>query len=707
MMYRVWPIAFALTLGCADTSNTSSPGENLPTETDTSGTEEDGTEGTDEDAFQQKPEGDASSTSGDTQSAEDSEESKGDGSTLETDALPLAMVYANNPLDEETIAVEIPHLTDPNGFLTGKYAKVWNCTQEDGGEVVDFGFGEMTLCNQQQLAQLENGSYLHILPSAWDDGSDVFPELMMYYHVNRIHDYFKGVHGLDSLDFPLTAIVNVQANIALLGGWFPFDNAAFIPEESFAAFPLPLEVGPGGAIIFGQGESIDYAYEADVIYHEYTHAMVGTTRLTGFVKDEFGPDNTPGAMNEGFADYFATTLTNDPVMGEYALSNVGGLGGDGPTQDLRRDLSIFHSCPQDLTTEVHADGLLIGNALWTLRVALGAEVADSIILNAIETFTDDTNFTKAAEAIIAEAELLDPETGLTVQTIFEERGLLGCNRVMDFTGYFIAQGGALPVTLPGTQETDLVPFSSYTPSFLQWKLPVDATTQSIVVEVEGQAGGGFGGFGGGSAELPTIELALKWDGGPILYTYDGTKPAVHNASLIVPMETSEGTQDLTKYRAEFSLPCGFEANDVVFQFHTRSTSGISAYILKSILSDSPLEGSVPCESEEGGETSEEGGETSEEGGETSEEGRETSEVEGGESAEVPFCEAWESTCGEWTLNTPCDSWWTDAVAGEPGVATGANQACYEAHLSLAKSANSEEEVTLNCGYAIGEEPCAD
>ena len=632
MKNLIWILALLMMTGCAE-DNTTEPIDNISIdEADIVSTDEDAEGG--ETALVDGGNSDATSEDDPTDtSSEDAVNDEDAGTGEDSDALPLAKVYKNNPLDNGTITVEIPHITDPDGYLTGKYVKVWNCTREDGGEVVDFGFGSMTLCNQKQTVTPEDGNYLHITPSTSDDGSDSFAELNMYYHVNLIHDYFANVHGMKDLDFPLTAIVNVQANIDLLGGWFPFDNAAFIPEESFSAFPLPLQVGDGGAIIFGQGAKVDYAYEVDVIYHEYTHAMVGTTRLTGFVKDEYGPDNTPGAMNEGFADYFATTLTGDPVMGEYALADVSGLMSDGPGQDLRRDLSKFHACPANITTEIHADGLIIGNALWTMREEYGAELADTIILNALGTFTENTNFTFAAEAIITEAELVDEDTGKRVREIFEERGLIGCDRVMDYTGtVLISGGGAIPFTIPGTQETDIIPFSSYTPSFQQWRTALSSDMQSLKVEMQGQAGGGgFGGFGG-ATEDPIIELAVKWGDEPILYTYDGTKPAEHDADLILPMDSSEGTQGLVKYIVEIPIPCEASPESVVVQFHTRSTSGVAGIILDIDQSSTPLEGVEACgaTTEEGTEMAEEGSESDEqEGTEATEEEDETNDEEGG------------------------------------------------------------------------------
>jgi hypothetical protein len=73
----------------------------------------------------------------------------------------------------------------------------------------------VSLCHEvQQARPAEDGHYLHIEPPRREsDGNDSFAELMMYANVTRAHDYFKSTHGMDWLDFPLPALVNVQFKI--------------------------------------------------------------------------------------------------------------------------------------------------------------------------------------------------------------------------------------------------------------------------------------------------------------------------------------------------------------------------------------------------------------------------------------------------------------------------------------------------------------
>ena len=75
--------------------------------------------------------------------------------------------------------------------------------------------------------------------------------------------------------------------------------------------------------------------------------------------------------------------------------------------------------------------------------------------------------------------------------------------------------------------------------------------------------------------------------------------------------------------------------------------------------------------------------------------------------EPTFCETWVATCGEWTADTSCADWWTAAAAGTDGDTSGATQACYMYHLGVAQGMETEEDVALHCGHAMGDEPCVD
>ena len=129
-------------------------------------------------------------------------------------------------------------------------------------------------------------------------------------------------------------------------------------------------------IVFFQGNA-DFAYDASVIYHEYTHAVIGIDRLQGFVIDQYGLDSSPGGMNEGLADYFGGTILDQADVGKYGIGTI--TGGDG------RSLDVAYQCPSDTHWEVRTRSC-IGSTMWAIREAVGKEVADRIMFNALELF---------------------------------------------------------------------------------------------------------------------------------------------------------------------------------------------------------------------------------------------------------------------------------------------------------------------------------
>jgi len=115
-----------------------------------------------------------------------------------------------------------------------------------------------------------------------------------------------------------------------------------------------------GINFFGEsGRCVNTARIADVVLHEYGHGI--TDRV-------YRPLAPSGAMHEGFSDYWAATLMNDPRIG---------IGFRGPGTIIRT-VDNTNRFPDDVVGEVHRDGLIIAGALWDLREAVGKGAADSL-----------------------------------------------------------------------------------------------------------------------------------------------------------------------------------------------------------------------------------------------------------------------------------------------------------------------------------------
>jgi hypothetical protein len=480
----------------------------------------------------------------------------GDAAPDLPDVAMQANVFENNPTkdDWKTTTVTLVNVDDPEGKLGGPYADVFNCIKEEGGwfreyELPLVGKTLVRLCNIKKTVTPDpDGSYLSVkVPEDPLDPNDQFAELMMFYHMNVVHDYFKGTHGCTSMDVPLEAYVNLMGYIEMQTpfpgvpqGWVTFDNAMFIPKESFEAYEelgeqalkdfldveddldIPFK---NDAIVFMQGGQVDFAYDADVIYHEYTHAMVGGDRLWGYGIDEHGLLADPKALNEAYADYFACSITGDPHAGEYVLGTL-------RNNDVGRDISIPKTCPADYYGEEHLDGLMYSSALWEIREAIGKEAADRIAFNALQTFDLLTTFQEAAEATIAEAALLQPPLESEVMAVFAKHGLLGCSgRIRPWRD---TSAGDLPEFVPGVQTIGYAEFAEAAPGFVQHEIEVAEGTGNLHLEVLSNLRGELGmlmSILGGAGDIK-LSVALRRSS-PVSYEFD--PEYVQTADMVIPM----------------------------------------------------------------------------------------------------------------------------------------------------------------------------
>ena len=468
---------------------------------------------------------------------------------------PEAMIYLNDPVTDDGMLsrVVLEGIRGDNGRLTSDWVEVYNCLNEPGGVSASRPGGlpvDVALCHEVQVARPgPEGHYDHIEPPAdATDANDSFAEVMMFHHVNRVHDYFKDTHGFADLDFPLPALVNVQFQLdpplPIPGlqidaeGWVQFDNAAFFPRESWELFASQFGLPPrdSDTIIFFQG-AVDFAYDARVIYHEYTHAVIGTGRLqVAAVPDEYGLDNSAPSMNEGLADYFAATLADDPLVGAYVGSALG-LGG------ALRALDEPRRCPEDTLDEIHAHGLVIGSTLWELRTRLGGEVTDEIVFGALEQFTVQTTHREAGALMIAEAEAMDPAIAETVREVFGEHGFDACERSLPFERFVAAESrDRVAHLVEGLQTLGLPGFDTLgVPAYKQFYVEPPEGTAAVRLTWSVQGGGLGGLFGGGGGSDPALDIAIR-AGEPVRLSYEDEPSAALDARFSPAV--AEGVQTI-------------------------------------------------------------------------------------------------------------------------------------------------------------------
>ena len=504
----------------------------------------------------------------DTLATEDSAPPQGDGGvtkdTLKPDSPgPMANVYKVNPIvdKKETSKVKLAHITGAKGNLTGKWADVYNCMPEKGGKKLSLDFSGIkftgTMCTLKQTALPgKDGTYLHItLPKVDTAGNDAFAEIMMYHHVTTFHDHLRNSFGLKHLDKQsLKSVVNLQGYVDMFQKWVGLPNAAFMPKESTQLLKqYGIEMfKDSDTIVFGYNNlmptmgSVNFSYDASVIYHEYTHYTIGSA-LWMPAKDKYGLDPTPRGLNEALADYFPSSYLSDPKLGAYALGTS--------ARDLTRDLR----CPAHIVGEEHRDGEVASGALWAARKLLTAKVADKAYWNAIITFTATTNFDQAATAFLDELKKVAPADQVAaVKKLWQQRGFLGCVRVMKHKDY---SGTATYGPGFGGSSTAPSDFVSGVPGYIQYKLDVADTTKEITVEYVPMSGGMFG-VGGG---LGDVSVALKTGDKPIVWEYTTGKAVNDSQKTLKGATVKDTTGNPTGYKLVLSGDC-VKKGTLVYQF---------------------------------------------------------------------------------------------------------------------------------------------
>ncbi|MFZ3384745.1 MAG: hypothetical protein WA144_12545, partial [Candidatus Methanoperedens sp.] len=181
----------------------------------------------------------------------------------------------------------------------------------------------------------------------------------VFYHVNAMHDFFTKGYPFDiyAMNYQTTAYVQ-----------YPGTCNAFSDGKDLYFYGAGS--GCEATSLFG-----------DIINHEYTHGVVDhiyTTRLPN--RDE------SGALNEGWADYFTSSVNNNSCVGE------GFLG------VCLRDIHNTYKYPDDIVGEVHYDSNIVSGAAWDLREMLGNRTTDELIINAIKL--EPFNFTEYLEDVL-------------------------------------------------------------------------------------------------------------------------------------------------------------------------------------------------------------------------------------------------------------------------------------------------------------------
>ncbi|MBW2731946.1 MAG: hypothetical protein JRH20_06100 [Deltaproteobacteria bacterium] len=324
---------------------------------------------------------------------------------LSTHVAAEGWAYLPNPTVGELTQVSLERLEDESS-LQGAYAAVQRC-----------GVVDMAIACDRQASPLRDESYLWAQP---DEPSilDAFSEVHTYYHVDAFHHWLKERFGFSRSGERQQIDVYVNFHFQDEEG-----ETHGIPNAFFGDV-----TGDGqGELVFGQARR-DFAYDADVIYHEFTHSVVAETSQLQFEVDELGLNNLPAALNEAFADLMSSAFTGDANVGEYAGSSYGAMS--------IRDLSAeFMSCPDDLSGESHQDSLIFSRLAWAVReVAESKRAFDEVLYTTMVSLHSAADIDDALQVLSATAASILPGMEAQVEKLVAQARLGGgCARLVPLT----------------------------------------------------------------------------------------------------------------------------------------------------------------------------------------------------------------------------------------------------------------------------------
>ncbi|MFK8909161.1 M4 family metallopeptidase [Streptomyces sp. YS-3] len=217
-----------------------------------------------------------------------------------------------------------------------------------------------------------------------------------HWAAGQVYDYYKKVHGRDSLD-GRGMTINSLVGVTYAGG--PFVNAFW----------------DGQKMVYGAGDDQYRTLSADldVVGHEMTHGVVENTANLVYAGQS-------GALNEALADYFGNAI-DVTASGTKMDDPDSGLLGENlcrtakPRDCAFRDLNDGRTTAKDylgvtFSTDnggVHLNSTIFSGALWDIRQDLDPKdpfLADRLVYKALSTYmTPLDGYTEARDAVVAAA----------------------------------------------------------------------------------------------------------------------------------------------------------------------------------------------------------------------------------------------------------------------------------------------------------------
>lgn len=309
----------------------------------------------------------------------------GSGATFDPDPLTTAEVsyggnYTDNSdadtaeLNAERVSHTLRDLTYSGGVysLVGPYCKLLDFESPSGAPVTSSDPNGFVFTRSQQG----------------------FEDVNVYYHIDNSQRHIQSLGFFD--------IQNGQIGCDP-HGLSGQDNSHYLPASNRIAY------GEGG---------VDDAEDADVIIHEYGHAI-----QHDIVSNWGGGEE--GAMGEGFGDYWAGS--HSASVSSFRENWVFNWDGHNSFWDGRILNSTMHY-PDDMSGSVHSDGQIWSAPLFQSWHEIGREVMDRLVLKNHFYLGGSATMVQGAAAVMqADLDLYDGFHAGTLDWFFTRRGFFTTN----------------------------------------------------------------------------------------------------------------------------------------------------------------------------------------------------------------------------------------------------------------------------------------
>jgi hypothetical protein len=253
-------------------------------------------------------------------------------------------------------------------------------------------------------AKIEDTSSPTVVPATsttdvftFNRSQDGFEDINAYYHITAFQAYIQSLGFNNLVNYPISIDTH-----ALSGS----DNSNFNPASS----PPRLSFGEGG---------VDDAEDADVIIHEYGHAIMHSA----------APGTNNGterkALDEAVGDYFASSYSR--ALNPFGWDRVFSWDGHNEFWAGRSTISTDHY-PEDLNMNLYSDADIWSATLMQIWGDIGREVTDAIMMQAAFSFFEGMSMSQAAVIFIqADTVLFGGSHFTPIRQRMYDRGLIPWN----------------------------------------------------------------------------------------------------------------------------------------------------------------------------------------------------------------------------------------------------------------------------------------